>query len=64
MAESGSGELRINEVNSVLEEFKQKIGFTIRLREEQKVAINCLYEGRDVLAVPLTGFEKRLIFQA
>ena len=54
MTESSS-EVETNEVNSVWEVFKQNVGYSIPLREEQKVAINCLLDGRDVLAVLLTG---------
>ena len=40
-----------------------QIGFNIRLREEQNVAVNCLLDGGDVLVVLPTGFGKSLIFQ-
>ena len=36
--------------------FKQKLGFSIRLRKEQNVAVNCLLDGKDVLAVLPTSF--------
>ena len=41
---------------SVLEVFKQKLGFSIQLRKEPNVAVNCLLDGKDVLAVLPTSF--------
>ena len=34
------------------------------LKEEQKVAVSCLLEGRDIFAVMPTGFGKSFIFSA
>ena len=36
---------------------------SFELKEEQKIAVNCLLEGRDVFAVIPTGFGKSFIFQ-
>ena len=33
------------------------------LKQEQRIAVNCLLEGRDVFAVMPTGFGKSFIFQ-
>ena len=33
------------------------------LKQEQKIAVNCLLEGRDVFDVLATGFGKTFIFQ-
>ena len=37
--------------------FKQKLGFSIQLRKESNVAVNCLLDGKDVLAVLPTGLD-------
>ena len=34
------------------------------LKQEQRIAVNCLLEGRDVFAVMPTGFGKSFIFSA
>ena len=36
--------------------FKQKVGFSIQFRKEQNVAVNCLLDEKDVLAVLPTSF--------
>ena len=36
---------------------------SFELKEEQKIAVNCLLEGRDVFAVIPTGFGKSFTFQ-
>ena len=36
---------------------------SFELKQEQKIAVNCLLEGRDVYAVMPTGFGKSFIFQ-
>ena len=33
------------------------------LKQEQRIAVNCLLEGRDLFAVMPTGFSKSFIFQ-
>ena len=35
---------------------------SFKLKQEQRIAVNCLLEGRDVFAVMLTGFGKSFIF--
>ena len=35
----------------------------VDLKDEQKKAVNCLSEGRDVFADMLTGYGKRFVFQ-
>ena len=37
----------------VLDVCKQKLGFSIQLRKEQNVAVNCLLDGKYVLAAVL-----------
>ena len=44
-------------------EFSEKMGLDIKLKTAQKVAVSCLLDGADVLAVLPTGFDKSLIFQ-
>ena len=36
---------------------------SFELKEEQKIAVNCLLEGRNVFAMIPTGFSKSFIFQ-
>ena len=42
--------------------FKQKLGFSIQLRKEPNVAVNCLLDGKDVLPVLPTCFGNRQYF--
>ena len=46
--------------------FKLSVNSDLRfeLKQEQRVAVNCLLEGRDVFAVMPTGFDKSFIFSA
>ena len=46
---------------SVPQAFGSDLSF--ELKQEQKIAVNCLLEGRDVFAVMPTGFGKSFIFQ-
>ena len=50
-------------INEVLQKFEEKLGFKINLKKEQKIAIDSLLNGEDVVAVLPTGFGKSLIFQ-
>ena len=36
---------------------------SFELKQEQKITVNCLHEGRNVFAVMRTGFGKSYIFQ-
>ena len=46
---------------SVPQAFGSDLSF--ELKQEQKIAVNCLLEGRNVFAVMTTGFGKSFIFQ-
>ena len=42
----------------------EKLGFVIQSKTDRKVAVSCLWNGVDVLAVLPTGFGKSLILKA
>ena len=49
MASSGS-------IDTAVEELSAKLGFALKLKEEQTVAVNSLLDGKDVLGILPTGY--------
>ena len=53
----------IDYVQGALLKLSVNSDLSFELKQEQKIAVNCLLEGRDVFAVMPTGFGKSFIFQ-
>ena len=56
MASSGS-------IDTAVEELSAKLGFALKLKEEQTVAVKSLLDGKDVLGILPTGFGKSMVYQ-
>lgn len=50
-------------IERVIRELSNKFDVSVQLKDEQRMALSCLLDGSDVLAVLPTGYGKSLIFQ-
>lgn len=63
MAELREEQRRSNAIDIVLKKLSVKLNFILKLKAEQRLALNCFPDGIDVFAVLPTGYGKSLIFQ-